>query len=263
MSSKTSTHSKKIVTMRRSFLLLISGMLLAIAPSLAQQRFITTGVIEFEKKVNMHKLIEDNAWTREMKDQMPVYRTTYFNLLFDSTQSVYKSGREAAEDKWKNFWGSEESGDNVVHQHFASGTSTMLKQVFEKKYLIQDSAIQIEWRITDETRTIAGFDCRKAVGKLFDSLYVVAFYTDQIVAPTGPEQYTGLPGTILGLGFPRFYTTIFATKVELRAPTPAELAAPAKGGQRIKRRELMAQIKSVFKWGSEEERQKGFWSVIL
>jgi GLPGLI family protein len=149
-----------------------------------------------------------------------------------------------------------------VHQQFATRTSTMLKQVFEKKYLIQDSAIQIEWRITDETRTIAGFDCRKAVGKMFDSLYVVAFYTDQIMAPAGPEQYSGLPGTILGLGFPRFYTTIFATKVELKVPAPAELTPPAKG-QRIKRRELMTQIKEVFKWGSEEERQKGFWSVIL
>jgi GLPGLI family protein len=34
-----------------------------------------------------------------------------------------------------------------------------------------------QWRITDETRTIAGFECKKAVTKICDSVYVVAFYT--------------------------------------------------------------------------------------
>ncbi|HSR40342.1 MAG TPA: GLPGLI family protein, partial [Phnomibacter sp.] len=120
-----------------------------------------------------------------------------------------------------------------------------------------------EWRITDETRTIAGFDCRKAVGKMFDSLYVVAFYTDQIVTPAGPEQYNGLPGTILGLAFPRFYTTWFATKVELVQPKPDELKPPVAKATKINRKELMARVVNVFEWGSEEERQKNFWNTVL
>lgn len=228
-----------------------------------QAVFVSKGKIEYEKKVNMHKSMEDNSWTREMKDRMPVYRTSYFDMVFDSTTTVFKAGKEVADDKWKNWWGQSGSEENIVHADYGLGISTSLKQVFEKKFLIQDSLLQIEWRITDEVRTIAGFDCRKAVGRLFDTLYVVAFYTDQIPVPAGPEQYNGLPGAILGLAFPRFFTTWYATKVELVSPKPDELKRPAAKGAPITRKELMAQVIKVYDWGSEEEKQKGFWGMVL
>jgi len=241
--------------------LLIVGM----SAANAQSRFIKQGKIEYEKKVNMHKFLGDNnSWTREIKDQMPTYRTTYFDLGFNDNVSVFKAGREPVDDKWKNFmWDGQGNEENVVHDDFSTGLTTASKQVFEKKFLVQDSMLQIEWRITDETREIAGFECRKAVGKFYDSLYVVAFYTDQIVIPAGPELYNGLPGVILGLAFPRFYTTWFATKVELIEPKPSELAMPATKGKKINRKELMDQVKDVFKWGTPEERQQYFWNTVL
>lgn len=229
----------------------------------SQAKMVSFGKIEYEKKVNMHKFMEDNSWTRELKDRMPAYQVTYFNLFFDSTSSVFKAGKENPDDKWKSMSGQSGSEENVTYQNFNSGTITALKQVFEKKFLLEDSLLNIEWRITDETRTIAGFDCRKAVGKMFDSLYVVAFYTDQIVTPAGPEQYNGLPGTILGLAFPRFYTTWFATKVELVQPKPEEMKPPVTKATKINRKELMARVVNVFEWGSEEERQKYFWNTVL
>lgn len=229
----------------------------------AQTRFVSAGKIEFEKKVNMHKMMDDNSWTRELKERMPVYRVSYFDLIFDSTQSMYKIGREPAEDKWKNMWMSMSEEENLTYHNFDKQQSTLLKQVFEKKFLIEDSALAIEWRITDETRTIAGFDCKKAVGKFFDSLYVVAFYTDQITVPAGPSIYTGLPGTILGLAFPRFYTTWFATKVTITEPTVNAFTFPNTKFAKIKRAEMMAQVRKTMDWGTEEERQKSFWQIVL
>ncbi len=228
----------------------------------AQAIFVSKGKIEYEKKVNMHKFLEDNSWTREFKDRMPVYQTSYFDLLFDSSVTVFKAGKEVPDDKWKNMWGST-SQEDVVQMDFGGSLYLEFKQVFEKKFLVQDSMIKIDWKITDEYRTIAGFDCRKAVGRLFDSLYVVAFYTDQIPLPAGPEQFNGLPGAILGLAFPRYYTTWFATKVELVTPTPAELKMPATKATKVSRKELMEQVVKVFEWGSEEEKQKSFWNFIL
>jgi GLPGLI family protein len=229
----------------------------------AQAVFISKGKIEYEKKVNMHKTLEDNSWTREMKDRMPVYHTSYYELSFDSATTVYKAGKEVPDDKWKTMWGESVGEENIVHSNFSNGVYTALKQIFEKKFLVQDSLLAIEWRITDEVRTIAGFDCRKAVGKMYDSLYVVAFYSDQITVPGGPEQYNGLPGTILGLAFPRYYTTWFATKVELVAPKPEALKVPAGKATRVNRKELMDQVKNVFEWGSEEEKQRSFWNLVL
>jgi GLPGLI family protein len=207
--------------------------------------------------------MEENTWTRELLDKMPTYRITYFDLVFDSSVSVFKIGREPAEDKWKNMWGENNGEENLVHNDFVTGLTTASKQVFEKKFLVQDTMLQIEWRITDETRDIAGFECRKAVGKFYDSLYVIAFYTDQIAIPSGPALYNGLPGVILGLAFPRFYTTWFATKVELIEPKLTEVAMPAAKGKKINRKELMDQVKNAFQYGSPEERQKYFWNTVL
>ena len=229
----------------------------------AQAVFISKGKIEYEKKVNMHKFIEDNSWTREIKDRMPVYNTSYHDLFFDSSQSLFKAGREVPDNKWKNFWGANLNEENQLFMNFSDGMSTEFKQVFEKKFIIQDTAIKVEWRITDEIRTIAGFDCRKAVGRMFDSLYVVAFFTDQITVPVGPGPYHGLPGAILGLAFPRYYTTWFATKVELVSPKADELKAPAGKASKIDRKELMTMVKEANRWGSEEEKQKNFWSMVL
>jgi len=228
----------------------------------AQAIFVTKGKIEYEKKVNMHKYIDDNSWTREFKDRMPVYQTSYYDLIFDSTVTVFRKGKEVTDDKWKNMMMAA-SEEDVVQMDYAGGIYSEFKQVFEKKFLVQDSMIKIDWKITDEFRTIAGFDCRKAVGRFFDSLYVVAFYTEQIPLQGGPAQYNGLPGVILGLAFPRYFTTFFATKVEMVTPSATDLKLPAGKATKINRKDLMAQVVKVFEWGSEEERQKSFWNIIL
>jgi GLPGLI family protein len=46
-----------------------------------------------------------------------------------------------------------------------------------------------------------------------DSVYVFAFYTDEIMISGGPCSISGLPGMILGLTIPRLYTSFIATKV--------------------------------------------------
>lgn len=252
----------KIINIIRLIIPVIAGIILANCEAAAQAVFIQKGKIEFEKKVNMHKSIGDNSWTSELKDKMPVYSTSYYDLLFDSSVSVFKAGREVPDDKWKSMWG-ESSAEDVIKMDYAAGMYTEYKQVFEKKFLVQDTMFHIDWKITDEYRTIAGFECRKAVGNFFDSLYVVAFYTDQIPLPGGPEQYKGLPGLILGLAFPRYFTTWFATKVELIAPTGEELKMPNGKAAKVNRKQLMDQVVGVFNWGSEEEKQRSFWNIIL
>jgi GLPGLI family protein len=258
----THMNHVKMKTIIRNCFTAIFAVALAITAT-GQARFVAQGKVEYEKKVNMHKLLNNNAWTREVKDRLPEYRITYFDLLFNSHKSAFKKGRDPVEDKWKNFWGQTARDEDLVLNEFTQGKTIALKQVFEKKFLLEDSLLNIEWRITDETREIAGFECRKAVGKFFDSLYVVAFYTDQILVPSGPEGYQGLPGLILGLAFPRFYTTWFATKVQLIEPTTAELTMPANKAKKISRAALFEQVKNAMQWGSEEQKQRDFWQTVL
>ena len=226
-------------------------LMLTIAPAQAQTQFILQGKVEYEKKINMHALMGEGFWASEMKGKLPQFRSTFFDLVFDSSRSVYKSGREV-EDKYKSFWGNA-STDNVTFNDYTKGQTLQQKDVFEKTYLLQDSMLNIEWRITAETRTIAGFECRKAVGKFMDSLYVIAFYTEQILAPGGPESFGGLPGLILGIGFPRIHTTWFATKLELKQVQATELGAPTKG-KKATRTEILNTVRSAVKdWGKESQ----------
>ena len=46
-----------------------------------------------------------------------------------------------------------------------------------------------------------------------DSVYVFAFYTDEITISGGPCTINGLPGMILGLTIPRLYVSMLATKL--------------------------------------------------
>jgi GLPGLI family protein len=106
-----------------------------------------------------------------------------------------------------------------------------------KPYLITDSIRKIHWKITSEIKMIAGFSCRRANAIIMDSVYVVAFYTDEIIPRGGPESFTGLPGMILGIALPYDHTTWFATRVSLKQVSNTQFKSPT-GEKKINNREL-------------------------
>jgi GLPGLI family protein len=244
--------------------ILCMALLLGAAGLQAQTQFITHGRVLYEKKINQHKSIEDeaesNSWVQTMMKAYPKFITDQYELRFDDKKSMYKLAKENSENKYM-MWGTKPTETDGVVQDLQAGSLSIQREVFENTYLIKDSLRNLDWRITDETREIAGFECRKAVTKICDSVYVVAFYTDQIAVSSGPESFGGLPGLILGLAVPRLYTTWFATKLELTEPTPAQLA-PSQKGKKVTWNQMYAELKKGFKdWG--KEANKRLWIVSL
>ena len=154
------------------------------------------------------------------------------------------------------------ANENIVFSDLEQGISTSQKQVFETRYLISDSLLKINWKLTTDTRKIAGFNCRKATAIIMDSVYVFAFYTDEILTSGGPEGFSGLPGMILGIAIPRLNATWFATKLELTAvPSPLGTSTPVKG-KKTTRSELNSILKINLKdWG--EWADKNIWWIML
>ncbi len=119
----------------------------------------------------------------------------------------------------------------------------------------------MEWRITDEIRTIANYKCRKAVGKICDSVYVVAFYTEDIAVNGGPEMFSGLPGLILEIAIPRLYSTWTATKVDVTKPEEKNFIAPVKG-KKATQQEMYTTLSAGLKdWGKYAARNI-WWSML-
>lgn len=193
--------------------------------------FLSTGKIEFERKVNVFAQIgnDDNEWNELRKKMSNHFRTTYFDLLFTRDKSLYRPGRESSDKNASLFFFQTPAQDNIVWSDLLHERAVSVKNVFEQTFLVQDSLRHIRWKITDETRNIAGFDCRRANAIIMDSIYVVAFYTDEILATGGPESFNGLPGMILGVSLPHQHISWFATKVEASPIPESQVAAPTKG----------------------------------
>jgi len=229
-------------------LIFIFCMMLISGNVISQAKFIYSGKIEYERTAN-YAAIFGTSW-QYYKDKIPQFKKQYFDYVFDKNQSVYKNGRTVDDEKYKAV-GLVNDPEYYIYNNYDSGRTIATQKAFDEDYLLKDSILKIQWRITDETREIAGFDCRKAVGKVLDSIYVVAFYTEDIVPPGGPANFSGLPGMILGIGFPRMHYTLYATKLELTTITPADLKPPSKG-EKTDRKTLITVLKNLSKsWGDQ------------
>lgn len=233
--------------MKQLFLILI--LLCGLFPS-AQTQFYSTVKVEFEKSMNVHAYYKeiDEEWYNWIKDKWPKTVTNYYDFVGDSTHSLYKPGRETTIDPRSGF--RPIADKNVVYNDYNKGISIAQKPVYEETFLMQDSLAKIKWHVTPDTRTIAGFECRKAVGILDDSVAIFAFYTDELMISGGPEGIHGLPGMILGVGVPRLHTTWFATKVEVNGVNMSAVA-PATKGKKVDRATMMKSLDKVLRqWGS-------------
>lgn len=247
----------------KQFFLAIVISLLAFG-SQSQTIFIKTGKIEFERKTNTHRLYftgETDSWVEEFKKMIPQFRTDYFDLIFTEDKTLYKPGKEPEEQKTGFF--ERPAAENVVYKDLNQQSLISQKQVFETQFLVSDSVKTLTWKLESETRIIAGFECRKAVTRICDSVVVVAFYTDEIIPSSGPESFSGLPGMILGLAVPRLYTTWFATKIEVINDNDDKKIIPPAKGKKANGKEVIGQINEAIKNWGDKYLNSSIWFVTL
>jgi len=218
----------------------------------AQERFFPTIKVEFEKTISVRQLMkeqqEGNSWYEQIKDRIPVTMVNYYNFIGDTSKSIFQPGKEVPIDP-RSFYQAV-ADKNIVFTDYKRGVSISQKPVFEETFLVEDSLLKIKWKLTNDTRTIAGYDCRKAIGILNDSIAIFAFYTDELLVTGGPESIQGLPGMILGMGIPRLHATWFATKVEVN-DINLNKVIPATKGKKVTRSGLIKSLEVISKdWGT-------------
>lgn len=254
---------KKIILMAIS--LLVYGEIQA-----QNKHFATVGSIEFEKSINMFAMIKkqisnyNESYMQQAFDQykktQPQFKKLKSTLYFSGNKTLFKP--DADETSSNGFFsGAQTTQNNTIVTNLNAGTYISQKKVFEETFLVKDSLRNIRWKITDETRDIAGYTCRRANAIVLDSIYVVAFYTDEIAVSGGPESFTGLPGMILGVALPHENITWFATKVN-EVNVPATTFNPPTKGKPVNNKQLRATLQAALKdWGNYA--QESFKALLL
>jgi GLPGLI family protein len=218
-------------------------------------------MIEFEVRINNHKTFGDGIWADMAREQLPQFSTTYYQYVFNEDKALYKFDREDTKSRVRMFLNNNVE-DNQWYSDYKAGTFVDSKFVFDDTYLLNGELMKINWvMVPNETREIAGFNCRKAYGIIFDSVYVFAFYTDEITISGGPMGIHGLPGMIMGITIPRMFTSWIATKLQVTGVDTRQITAPKKGKKKDAA-ELRTTVEKATKdWGTWG--QQAIWNIFL
>ncbi|MBP3943054.1 GLPGLI family protein [Sphingobacteriaceae bacterium WQ 2009] len=189
-------------------------------------QFPTAGTIYFDKTVYLKNVIlkrflplsdeRSKSWYENIRSKIPESVVLKRKLVFSGDQYTFSAEKNEMEPFEKG----------LMEQHALNSEGTTFVDLSKKEFkrladlggeniLLIDSLQDVKWKITNEYRNIAGYECRRANGLTADSIYVVGYFTNNIPVSAGPESVQGLPGLLLGLAIPSMHIQYFATKVEI------------------------------------------------
>jgi GLPGLI family protein len=250
--------------MKNKLFSLLAIVITTVTTVSAQDDFMNKGVVQYEVKINNHKNFmadegEDNSWYEQMKEFVPKISTYFYTLKFAENKSLFQYKDKVVTPQ--KMWGEDELEDNIWYFDYEKANSVKQKNIFGEVYKLEDSIKFIKWKLLpNENREFAGFNCKKAVGVIYDSVYVFAYYTDAITVTGGPMSINGLPGLVMGITMPRLNFSCIATSFTPLV-TVSDIVAPKKGKVKPPS-ELYTRLKERTKdWG--KYGQKAIWQSFL
>jgi GLPGLI family protein len=189
---------------------------------------MTSGRIVFERKTNLKKRFGDNPRMKNMITEENKYRIENFELLFNDTVCVFRPIAEdepSAQQGFLKFL----TNKNTVYQNLNKKEKFIMMDLWGNTAYVKDTMDKRTWKITESTRKISGYTCRKAIWAMNDSTRIYAWFSADIVPSMGPEGFQGLPGTILGMATEDGSVIYFAKEVKPMDPPMNALTYDAKG----------------------------------
>lgn len=225
----------------------ITYILLFLVMALCASSQITYGKITYERKTNLHKRFKHWEDVKEWIKESEKVKIDEFELYFNDTVSYFVPIESEYREQYD--WA---TNKNITYQYFNQDVKVTYKKIWGEEFVLKDSIFKRQWKITDNQRNIAGYNCRKAIWVENDSSKIYAWYTNELIPSTGPESFNGLPGVILGLATEDGGTVYFAKKVEVVKPTAAVFVLPKTKKKSIKTDEFKKQLVKEYgkeKWG--------------
>jgi GLPGLI family protein len=206
----------------------------------AQQK---EGKVTYERTMQMQMRMA--GMNEEMERLIPKTRTDKFELTFGNNQSLWKQAEQDDDGTLNTGDGGVQirmvvaGNDDVLYNNFETSKKVELRELFDKKFIIDDSIRSMKWKLSDETKTILNHICKKATAvnyskrttmnvdngkmerkEIDDTSNITAWFATDIPVSAGPAEFQGqLPGLILELdvnnGRQIFKATDISTKADL------------------------------------------------
>lgn len=213
---------------------------------------------------------------------MPKEQKSTYELLFSQGKSLFRPAADASGDMQMD------DGNGMQIRMIRPGANDKIyvdagqkkqlaqRELGAKTYVVEDTLLRLNWKLTGESKKILGHDCRKATSTrilekmainndngvvtrelIKDTIDVVAWYATGIPSSLGPEYAGNLPGLILELSSDGGQSSFVATKIEGKYEKKA-LAEP-KGGKKLTAQQFKAEQDAFFKKMQESEGPGGHW----
>ncbi len=172
---------------------------------------------------------------QEMKDMIPHFNSTMYELIFSGDQSIYQRQKESEETEVSaNSGGAQMTmrfgrENRIVYKNLAEDTMIDSRDFMQKQFLIQGPPTVRKWKIGTKQKEILGHKCMEANFRVDSVTTLVAWFTPEISNSNGPSDYQGLPGLILGIDINDGFRTITATDIKLDEVDTSLIIAPTKG----------------------------------
>ncbi len=186
------------------------------------------------------------------QQMMPQSRTDKFELSFNRAQSLWKhtdedDNTEEVSGSGMNIKMTMARQNDIVFSDYNTLMRTEQRELFDNFFIVTDSIRKLNWKLTGETQTLLGHVCQKAVSQrtgkrkqtifengkieqkeINDTTNIIAWFTNDIPVPAGPEVHGQLPGLILEFDMNNGRMVYKAIEISTKSNT-SNIKAPSKG----------------------------------
>lgn len=211
------------------------------------------GKVIYESVIQMNFQVRGNAGA-EMPD-LPKTMKRQYELLFGNNQSLYQQlpDIQGEANQMQGPGGGPQirvfnfGGDAVTYHNFETGTRVSERELSAKTFLVEDVINKLNWKLTDESKTILNQRVVKATAdristrtvvsmengamnrkEVADTSKIVAWFAPNIPVSAGPDFQGQLPGLIMQLDVNNGRTVITAIELSPKVNV-ASIKAPSRG----------------------------------
>lgn len=198
---------------------------------------------------------------KQVKERLKNRLEKTYILTFNKEESTFMEEEKidalsGATDSWGKAFTPGEQYKNIKTKML-----TQQQDFYGKVFLVKDTLLTIQWKMSGESKKIGNYDCFKATASIptadlswynfswseirnnnneetentdqeVSMTQIEAWYTPQVPVSFGPGEYWGLPGLILEVSDGK--TTMLCSKIIMNPNEKEDIKAPNKGKEVIK-----------------------------